>query len=100
MHDAGNSVEQPHDGVWVFKAPGAQFASGVFTSQERAEIWIRKHRLDGVLTWYPLDVGAYDWAVERGTFRPSKEHHMSAEFIGRFGGGEIHQHYESGARTD
>ena len=39
--------------VWVFQGPRAQFASGVFSSQERAEEWIALHRLSGLLTRYP-----------------------------------------------
>ena len=61
--------------------------------------WIAKHRLSGVLTMYRLDVGAYDWAVERGTFKPQKPHHFTAEFIGLFAGGETHFHYEVGERS-
>lgn len=64
-----------------------------------AEGWIAKHRLSGVLTKYRLDVGAYDWAVENGTFRPKKPDHFTPEFIGRFAGGETHFHYQAGERA-
>jgi len=91
--------------VWVFTGarskPGtnATFPGGVFSSVQVAEAWIAKHRLSGVLTMYRLDVGAYDWAVERGTFKPQKPHHFTAEFIGLFAGGETHFHYEVGERS-
>ncbi|WP_189642153.1 DUF7710 domain-containing protein [Deinococcus piscis] len=80
--------------VWVFHGQGARFASGVFTSKDLAEVWIRKHKLEGVLIEYPLDTGVYDWVVKRGSFTPAKEHHKSPEFIGRFtSASQQHEHY-------
>lgn len=91
--------------VWVFTGErsktgtNATFPSGVFSNPQLAEAWIAKHRLSGVLTMYRLDVGAFDWAVENGTFKPVKPHHFNPEFIGRFAGGETHFHYEDGERA-
>lgn len=91
--------------VWIFTGerskPGtnATFPAGAFSNLQLAEAWIAKHRLSGVLTMYRLDVGAYDWAVENGTFKPKKPHHFAPEFIGRFAGGETHFHYEAGKRA-
>lgn len=80
--------------VWVFHGEGAKFASGVFTSKDLAEAWIQKHKLKGILTEYPLDTGVYDWAVECNLFTPTKEHHQSPEFIGRFTSAlQQHEHY-------
>jgi hypothetical protein len=89
--------------VWVFT--GSQenqrstFPSGVFSTQAAAENWIAKHELSGTLTVYRVDVGAYDWAVQNGTFRPTKPHHSTPDFIAHFSGGDIHFHYESGRRV-
>ena len=91
--------------TWVFtglRNPGntnPTFPGGVFSSLETAEEWIKRYSLSGTLTLYRVDVGAYDWAVANGYFKPSKPHHKTPEFIGRFSGGDIHYHYESGART-
>lgn len=88
--------------VWVFTGarskPGssANFPGGVFSTQERAEAWIGKHGLSGVLTLYRLDVAAYEWAIANGNFKPSKAHQQTPEFIGSFAGGDIHFHYEGG----
>ena len=51
---------------WVYVFNGADpqqkgrtsLPSGVFTSREKAEAWITRHRLSGLLTAYPLDEGA------------------------------------------
>ena len=92
--------------VWVFT--GARhsttdstptFPGGVFSSLQLVEAWIKKHSLSGTVTLYRLDAGAYDWAIANGYFKPSKLHHTSSEFIGRFGGGDVHFHYEAGARV-
>jgi hypothetical protein len=92
--------------VWVFtgerstQATNATFPGGVFSSRQRAEDWIAEHGLSGVLTMYRLDVGAYDWAVENGAFKPNKPHHFTPDFIGRFAGGDTHFHYEAGKSGD
>jgi hypothetical protein len=82
--------------VWVFNGSGRSLPSGVFSTREQAESWIREHRLTGLLTMYRLDVGAYDWATSHGLFTPKKPEHSTAEFIGRFSGGDVHFHYENG----
>jgi hypothetical protein len=64
---------QRQDSVWVFHGEGARFASGVFTSKEKAAQWIEDRRLSGVLTAYPLDEGAYDWAIRNGFFIATNE---------------------------
>jgi len=85
--------------VWVFHAAGAQFAGGVFSSLETAETWISQHQLTGLLTGYPLDEGAYDWAIRRGSFRVKRPHQQAPGFIGKFASGELHHHYEAGSRV-
>jgi hypothetical protein len=81
--------------VWVFHGRGGRFTSGVFTTHEKAETWIEKHGLTGVLTRYPLDISAYDWALETGTFRVKKLEQTSAEFIQKFtSGSQEHYHYD------
>jgi hypothetical protein len=82
--------------VWVFNGSRGSFPSGVFSTRERAEAWIATHRLTGLLTMYRLDVGAWDWAMQNGRFTPKKPEHTTAQFIGRFAGGDVHVHYEDG----
>jgi hypothetical protein len=82
------------DGIWVFNGIRSQFPSGVFTSRELAEAWIEKHGLTGTLTLYPLDTGVYEWAIEKGTFKPKEDRHKTAAFIGRFSSAyQEHYHY-------
>ena len=70
--------------VWIFNGNKSKFPSGVFAARADAESWIRRRKLTGVLTKYPVDVGAYDWAVEQGLFAPKKVEQTSAEFIANF----------------
>ena len=89
------------DGVWIFCGAQKHFPGGVFTQRGLAESWISKHRLSGTLTLYPLDVGAYEWAIEKGMFRPRKPHQSEPEFIGGFSdAGMEHYHYEDGKRQN
>ena len=84
--------------VWIFHGPHPQFASGVFANQERAEEWVALHQLSGLLTRYPLDEGAYQWAVSEGTFKPKRDDQKTASFIARFADSSVHHHYEAGTR--
>ena len=83
--------------VWVFTGPNAPFPAGVFSSREKAEDWIEGARLSGLLTAYPLDAGAYNWAVEHGYFTPKRPEQSSPTFISRFTSARMpHIHYEDG----
>lgn len=85
------------DRVWVFHGDGAQHASGVFVTKADALAWIERHGLTGLLTEYPVGVGAYDDAVARGHFRPSREHHGTPQHIARFSPGRTeHVHVVDG----
>ena len=93
--------DQKATSVWIFSGPKRHFPGGVFTHRDVAESWIRKHRLRGTLTLYPVNVGAYEWAITEGLFRPSKPHEYEAEFIGGFSdAGMEHHHYEEGERQN
>jgi hypothetical protein len=83
--------------IWVFTGPKANFPSGVFSSRDSAEEWIKKRSLSGPLTRYPVDVSAYDWAISKSYFKPSKEEHSTSDFIARFSSAsQEHFHYENG----
>ena len=83
--------------VWVFNGAKSNFPSAIFSQRPAAEEWIRKHGLTGILTAYPVDVGVYEWAVERGHFFPSKDGHKTAQFIGKFSSAsQEHYHFELG----
>ena len=85
--------------VWIFSGVKRHFPGGVFTRRDLAEAWIEKNRLTGTLTLYPVDTGAYEWAIERGLFRPSKPHQTEPEFISGFSdAGMEHYHYDQGVR--
>ena len=88
----------PDRPVWIFVSTGAQFPGGVFTSRARAEAWISERRLDGVLTAYPLDEGAFDWALRAGAVTGrARERGNEPEFVGGFTSAvQEHYHYEDG----
>jgi hypothetical protein len=86
-------------GVWVFNGDGGAFPSAVFSSVDRADEWIAKHGLSGVLTWYPIDVPVYEWVIAKGWWQPKKEHQTEPTFIQRFSSASAeHFHYENGSR--
>lgn len=83
--------------VWIFSGSGGRFASAVFSEKKNAVAWIERHRLSGMLTKYPLNIGVYDWAIAGRSFTPKTAEHASPEFIGRFtSAGQEHYHYEDG----
>lgn len=91
--------DEPDSFIWVFTVAKRHFPGGIFTGREIADAWIAKNRLTGTLTRYPVDVGAYEWAINKGMFRPLKPHESEPEFIGGFSdAGMEHYHYEDGER--
>ncbi len=93
--------EPSEPGVWVFNGDGGQFPAGVFSTVEKAEVWIAEQRLSGTLTWYPLDVSVYEWVVEvKRYWKPERDEQASPEFIQRFSSAYTgHYHYENGRRA-
>ncbi len=88
--------------IWLFHTPNnSKFCGGVFTLFSNAKIWIEKHKLTGVLTKYPIDVGVYDWAINEKVFSVKKDKHSSPEFIGGFTtASQEHFHFEDGFLCD
>ena len=78
--------------VWVFNG-GGKFPSGIFSTREKAEKWINTHGLSGILTKYPVDEGAWDWAIREGYWRPKRDDQKTPSFIQRFSCGHEHYHY-------
>lgn len=88
------------NGIYVFVGEGGSFPSGVFTTTEDAEQWIRKYSLSGVLSQYPVDKGLYDWAIEKDFFTVKNEHQKEADFIQRFTCASMeHFHFENGEQV-
>jgi hypothetical protein len=84
-----------NDFVWVFNGGGA-FPSGVFSSREKAERWISENKLTGTLTLYPVDIGVWQWAVQEGYFKPTRDDQHQPKFVQHFSCGHEHYHYEDG----
>lgn len=86
-----------YEWVWVLCGNESTAVSGAFTSREKAEAWIAKHRLDGTLTRLPLDRGVYEWTIENGYFNPAQHYQRSSKFVGRFSSAYLeHYHFENG----
>ena len=81
--------------VWVFRGRTGHHPGAVFTTEEKGFEWINKHQLEGILTAYPLDISAYDWAIQNGHFTPTKPEHQEAYFIASFTtAAQDHYHFE------
>jgi hypothetical protein len=82
--------------VWVFVGE-RNGVGGVFSRVDIAKRWIATHGLSGILTEYPLDIGAYDWAISSSAFKPSKPEHSYPGFIGSFASSKMnHMHFDEG----
>ena len=92
-------MDAQEQSVWVFLGERAHWPSGVFTSRETAVSWIARHRLTGMITQSPVDVGVYDWAVQKGAFRPGTPGHAEPDFIGGFTtAAQEHAHFTDGVQ--
>lgn len=84
--------------IWVFQGDGARLPIAVFDDRRLAEEWIARDRVSGLLTAYPVNQSAYDWAVGRGYFEPRTEAKKTATFKQRFTSASLpHHHYVDGA---
>ncbi|GAA5444883.1 hypothetical protein Misp06_03075 [Microbulbifer sp. NBRC 101763] len=88
------------DKIYVFHGESARYTSAVFSDLPKAEQWISENELTGMLTLYPLNQSAYDWAIENQYFEPKKEHQSSSKFIASFtSASQEHYHYENGKNS-
>ncbi len=85
------------DSVWIFNGENSRFCSSVFTDLEQAKKWIAVNKLSGILTYYPVNISVYDWAIENKYFIAKDEKHLSAKFIQGFtSASQEHYHFENG----
>ena len=83
--------------VWVFNGAESRFPSGIFLQKVTAADWIKKKKLTGILTLYPVNIGVYEWAIGNDIFIPKKENHFSPSFIQGFTSASMeHYHFENG----
>jgi len=83
--------------AWIFQGEGARVCSAAFSSQKRAEDWIRMHSLTGTLRRFPIDISVYDYAIEEGFFKPTTQDKKSGAFMQSFTSAYLeHYHYENG----
>ncbi len=92
---------RPNPCVWVFLKGVSRAPGGLFTSRELGEVWIKKHKLTGMLSAFPIDEGCFDWAVRVGVvnMKPEKLAIKSGDpfFIGGFTtASQEHYHYKDG----
>jgi hypothetical protein len=87
--------------VWVFCGEHSRLPSAVFSSLTAAKEWITSRGVSGVITGYPLDESAYDWAVRRGFFAPKRDEQRAPAFIQRFSSAsQPHWHFIDGVCTE
>ena len=85
--------------IYVFSGEVGNFPGGVFDSIENAENWISLHKLTGILSYYPLNTGVFEWAVSSGFIKPEKAAKIPSREIGGFSSYVDHAHYEDGKRV-
>jgi len=82
-------------GVYIFHGSRARFAAAVYENIEQATNDIRRHRLSGVLTWYPVGKTVYEYAVENGYFLNKPD--ADGVFIQSFTSASLdHYHFNDG----
>ena len=88
--------------IYIFNNPSkSKFSSGAFSSKALADQWIKKYKLSGILSQYPIDIGVYDWAISKKFFVASVERDNHPDFIGSFSSASLeHYHYENGICED
>lgn len=82
-------------GVYVFHGTGASFAAAVYETVAQAAADIERHKLSGLLTWYPVGWTVYDYAIAEGLFTPRE--YADGKFVQSFTSAMLdHHHFENG----
>ena len=79
--------------VYVFTGINAGLAAAVFTSKEKAIEWVNQTGVSGTLTEMPLDISAYEHAIQNNLFEPKKEVQREPRFIATFTSRLWHDHF-------
>ncbi|WP_439648846.1 DUF7710 domain-containing protein [Deinococcus betulae] len=72
----------------------AKQPAAVFSTLELGEAWAQQHGLEGMLTWYPLDMSVYEWVVAQGRFSSWPETPTPQFLAGFSSASQPHHHYE------
>lgn len=67
------SETRKHEYVWIFLGAGGWMPSGVFSDYYSAVDWIIKYSLSGYLGKFPVDIGVFDWAIQKEIHVPSED---------------------------
>jgi hypothetical protein len=89
--------------VWLFNGPINLLSGGIFEELEDAEKWVDDNSLTGMLTEYPVNIGVFDWAMQKGLIAMTEEElierRKEPNFIGSFTIASMyHYHYKDGKR--
>lgn len=88
--------------VWVFQSSDATSGhpSGMWSSRERAEAWIKRVGAAGMLSAYVLDESAYDSNIRLGMLKLTKPERSTLEFQRGFTSAVDHVHCQAEADSD
>jgi len=91
------SISDLQRGAWVVHENDGAFSLCAFSCLEKGKAWIAEEKKSCVLSWYPIDEGAFDWATRNGYFKVKKPHQNEAKFIANFSSsGVLHFHFQQG----
>ena len=86
--------------AWVLLLHRDRETRAVFSTLGRATAAVPREHASGLLTEFPIDVGAWNFAVAIGGFRVKKPHQREADFIADFTSPLDHLHLEEGHHWD
>ncbi len=81
--------------IWVFQGNGSDAPGGIFSTRDKAEEWISKSRVQGILFNYPVNISVYDFLVSSGSLKIRKDYQRDPKFVQKISPGYLeHYHYE------
>jgi hypothetical protein len=78
--------------VYVFNGINSGLPAAIFTSKKKAIEWANRTGVSGTLTEMPLDISAYEHAIQNNLFEPKKEKEREPRFIATFTSRLWHDH--------
>ena len=79
--------------VFVFNGINSGLPAAIFKTKERAIEWVKQAGVSGTLTEMPVDISAYDHAIQNKYFEPKKDKERAPRFIATFTSRLWHEHF-------
>lgn len=83
-----------NDYIWIIQSSENLNVIGCFIQKSEAERYIIEHKLQCILTKYPVNMTVYDWVIKEDFWQPRNDLQKNSKFREKFTSAYLeHEHY-------